>query len=413
MIQPAMTLSVRVFALGLLASMLCACGTLSGMGKSAVRGVNRAGESVAGRLTSSKAPEIKAELPKLASEIPVQVVSEHRITNGTPDGYPKPWPAFDGDTVYTLGKSRREVFAHNLGDGKQLWKSRIKDDVTGGVGAGDGLVLVGTDNGEVVALAAADGKERWRSPLESEVLAPPSARDGVVVVATGDGHIFGLNAADGTRKWSIERAVPTLSLRGGSAPLTTATLALHGFADGHLVAVDLHTGREAWDTPIVQPRGRTELERMVDADCQPVIEGSSIFAAAFQGRVSSVDLAAGTVNWARELSCDTGLAADAANVYGADTDDKISAFDQHSGVVSWEQPALKGRHLTAPAAVGGYVALADIEGYVHWLKTDDGSLAGRTRPTKDAFLLNPYVRDGVAYFLSEGGRLYGLRPGAR
>jgi len=274
-------------------------------------------------------------------------------------------------------------------------------------------VLVGTDNGEVVALAAADGKERWRSPLESEVLAPPSARDGVVVVATGDGHIFGLNAADGTRKWSIERAVPTLSLRGGSAPLTTATLALHGFADGHLVAVDLHTGREAWDTPIVQPRGRTELERMVDADCQPVIEGSSIFAAAFQGRVSSVDLAAGTVNWARELSCDTGLAADSVNIYGADTDDKISAFDQQSGVVSWEQAALKGRHLTAPAAVGGYVAFADIEGYVHWLKTDDGSLAGRTRPTKDAFLLNPYVRDGVAYFLSEGGRLYGLRPGAR
>lgn len=413
MIQSAMTLSVRLSAAGLLATALCACGTVSSLGKSAVRGVNRAGESVAGRLTSSSTPEIKAELPGLGSEIPVEVVSEHRVTNGTPDGYPKPWPAFEGDVVYTLGQSRRDVFAHALGDGKQLWKSRLKDDVSGGVGAGDGLVLVGTANGEVIALEAADGKERWRSPLESEVLAPPTGRDGVVVVATGDGHLYGLSSTDGARKWSIERAVPTLSLRGGSAALTTPTLALHGFADGHLVAVDLHTGREAWDTPIVQPRGRTELERMVDADCQPVIEGGAIFAAAFQGRISGVELATGTVGWARELSCDTGLAADTVNIYASDTDDKITAFDQRSGIVYWEQAALKGRHLTAPAAVGGYVALADVEGYVHWLKADDGSLVGRTRPTKDAFLLNPYVRDGVAYFLSEGGRLYGLRPGTQ
>ncbi len=410
MIQTTISMPVRFLAIGLLATALAGCGTVSSLGKGAVRGVNRAGESVAGRLTASDKPQIKAELPELAGEIQIEVVSEHRITDGTPDGYPKPWPAFEGDVVYTLGQSRRDVFAHSLVDGKRIWKTALEDDVSGGVGAGDGLVLVGTENGEVVALDAADGTQRWRAPLESEILTSPSARDGVVVVATGDGHLYGLSSADGARKWSIERDVPTLSLRGGSAPLTTPTLALHGFADGHLVAVDLHTGREAWDTPIVQPRGRTELERMVDADCQPVIQGSAVFAAAYQGRASGIDLATGAVAWARELSCDTALAADSFNVYGVDTDDRITAFDQRSGAVYWEQGALKGRHLTAPAALGSYLAVADIEGYVHWLKADDGSLAGRNRPTKDAFLLAPYVRDGVAYFLSEGGRLYALRP---
>ena len=404
------SMPVRFLAIGLLATALAACGTVSSLGKGAVRGVNRAGESVAGRLTASDKPEITAELPELTGSITVEVLAEHRITDGTPDGYPKPWPAFDDEVVYTLGESRRQVFAHTLADGKRLWKAGLEDEITGGVGVGDGLVLVGTANGDLIALAATDGKERWRVPLESEILAPPTARDGVVVVATGDGHLYGLASADGARKWSIERDVPTLSLRGGSAPLATPTLALHGFADGHLVAVDLHTGREAWDTPIVQPRGRTELERMVDADCQPVIEGGAVFAGAYQGRVSGIELATGTVGWARELSCDTALAADSFNVYGVDTDDKISAFDQRSGAVYWEQDALKGRHLTAPAVVGSYLAVADIEGYVHWLKADDGTLAGRTRPTRDAFLLAPHVRDGVAYFLSEGGRLYALRP---
>ncbi len=410
MIHTSLSMPVRFLVIGLLATALAACGTVSSLGKGAVRGVNRAGESVAGRLTASDKPEIKAELPELTGSITVEVVSEHRITDGTPDGYPKPWPAFDDEVVYTLGESRRHLFAHALADGKRLWKAGLEDEITGGVGVGDDLVLVGTANGELIALAATDGKERWRVPLESEILAPPTARDGVVVVATGDGHLYGLSSADGARKWSIERDVPTLSLRGGSAPLTTPTLAVHGFADGHLVAVDLHTGREAWDTPIVQPRGRTELERMVDADCQPVIEGGAVFAGAYQGRASGIELATGTVGWARELSCDTALAADTFNVYGVDTDDKISAFDQRSGAVYWEQDALKGRHLTAPAVVGSYLAVADIEGYVHWLRADDGTLVGRTRPTKDAFLLAPYVRDGVAYFLSEGGRLYALRP---
>lgn len=394
-----------------LVALLGACSALSDMGRGAVRGVNRAGESVAGRLTQAAAPETKAELPKVEHELAVEIVASPKVTNGTPGGYPKPLPAFDGDQVYTLSDSRRQVFAHTLTDGKRQWKANLKDDVTGGVGAGDGLVLVGTGNGEVVALSAQDGQERWRASLESEVLAPPTARDGVVVVATGDGHLYGLGASDGARKWSIEQEVPTLSLRGGSAPLTTATLAVHGFANGHLVAVDLQTGREAWDTAIVQPRGRTELERMIDADCQPVIDSGAVYAAAYQGRISAVDLGSGTAEWARELSCDSALAVDTFNVYATHTDDTISAFDRRRGVVRWEQDALKGRHLTAPAAIGRHVAVADVEGYVHWLNGEDGTLAGRTRPTKDAFLLPPTVRDGVVYFLSEGGRLYALRPG--
>jgi outer membrane protein assembly factor BamB len=402
---------MRLAAATVAALLLAGCGTVSDLGRGAVRGVNRAGESVAGRLTSTGKPDIKAELPQLARSIKIDVVAEHRITNGTPDGYPKPWPAFAGDAVYTLADSRRQVLAHTLADGEQLWTAGLKDDVTGGVGAGDGLVLVGTTNGDLVALDAADGKERWHAALESEILAPPTARDGIVVVATGDGHLYGLASADGARKWSIERDVPTLSLRGGSAPLTTPTLALHGFADGHLAAVDLQTGREAWDVPIVQPRGRTELDRMVDADCQPVIEGGAVFAGAYQGRVSGIDVTTGNVGWARDFSCDSALAADSFNVYGVDTDDRVVAFDQHSGAQYWEQKGLQGRHLTAPAAVGSYIAVADIEGYVHWLRADDGSIVGRIRPTKDAFLLAPTVRDGVAYFLSEGGRLYALRPG--
>lgn len=404
-------LSLRFVGALALVLVVAGCATVADVGKGAARGVSRAGESIAGRLTAADAPQAEGELPALEREFAVTVAAQFRVTDGTPDGFPKPMPAFTDDAVYTLGEDRDVVFAHALRDGERLWRKRLKAVVTGGVGAGDGLVLVGTANGAVIALDAADGKERWRAELKSEVLTPPTARGGVTVVATGDGHLYGLSSADGTRKWSIERDVPTLSLRGGSAPMTTALQAIHGFADGHLAAVDLRTGRNLWNVPVARPRGRTDLERMVDVDCQPVIASGAVFAAAYQGRVGAVDLATGAVGWGREVSCDSALAADTFNVYLTDIDDRVLALDQRSGRVFWEQKALDGRHLTAPAVVGTALAVADVEGYVHWLSTDDGRLLGRSRPTKDAFLLPPQVHNGRVYVISESGTLYALEAG--
>ena len=132
-----------------------------------MRGVNRAGEAVAGRLTQADAPEIKAELPALDHEIAVEVVASPKVTDGTPDGYPKPLPAFDGDRVYTLGESRRQVFAHTLPEGKRQWKASLKDTITGGVGAGDGLVLtdrladkLGVTVGQTLEVEVLEGRPR-------------------------------------------------------------------------------------------------------------------------------------------------------------------------------------------------------------------------------------------------------------
>lgn len=407
-----MNLSWRAAGTVALALVLTGCATVADVGKGAARGVSRAGESIAGRLTAADAPQAEGELPALDREFATRVTAEFRVTDGMPDGFPKPLPAFTDDAVYTLGADRDAVFAHALQDGERLWRARLDVVVTGGVGVGDGLVLVGTANGAVIALDAADGEERWRTELKSEVLTPPTARDGITVVATGDGHLYGLSSADGTRKWSIERDVPTLSLRGGSAPMTTVLQAIHGFADGHLAAVDLRTGRSLWNVPIARPRGRTDLERMVDIDCQPVIANNAVFAAAYQGRVGAVDLATGTVGWGREVSCDSALAADTFNVYLTDVDDRVLALDQGSGQVFWEQRALQGRYLTAPAVLGTALAVADVEGYVHWLSTDDGRLLGRSRPTKDAFLLPPQVHSGRIYLISESGTLYALEAGS-
>jgi len=62
-------------------------------------------------------------------------------------------------------------------------------------------------------------------------------------------------------------------------------------------------------------------------------------------------------------------------------DDKgvISALDRQSGSSLWKQDKLKNRSLSAPVVQRGLVAVADAEGYVHFLSRDDGSFAARQK----------------------------------
>ena len=57
----------------------------------------------------------------------------------------------------------------------------------------------------------------------------------------------------------------------------------------------------------------------------------------------------------------------------------VSAFALDNGGNVWKQAALKNRQLTAPALLGGALAVGDLDGYVHFLSRSDGSLMGACR----------------------------------
>ena len=61
------------------------------------------------------------------------------------------------------------------------------------------------------------------------------------------------------------------------------------------------------------------------------------------------------------------------------TDDKGAghALDKASGASIWKQDKLVLRRLTAPLVRGRLVAVADVQGVVHFLNRDDGAFAAR------------------------------------
>lgn len=343
-------------------------------------------------------------LLKLKQTIKIKKLWSTSVGDGTDGFYLKLSPVA-GDGVIYAAERDGSVMAISSETGKRRWKTNTKRRVSGGPGHGEGLVLVGTRDGEVLALSEEAGKFQWKAQVSSEVLSAPKADLGVVVVRTVDGKAYGLDATTGKRLWVYERAVPLLTLRGTSAPQLEDGLAIIGFDGGILTALDITNGSVVWEQRVAMPSGRSTLDRMVDIDAEPIIEDGVIHVATFQGRVSVVELNSGRIGWVRELSSYAGLGVDAEHVYLSDEQSEVWALDRYSGNSVWKQEKMKARSITAPVSYGDYVVVGDFDGYLHWMNSEDGSLAGRVRLDNSRILTTPFVIDDTLYAYSSDGKL--------
>ena len=61
-------------------------------------------------------------------------------------------------------------------------------------------------------------------------------------------------------------------------------MVLSGFDSGKLIAFNPENGSLIWEARMALPKGRTDLERMVDIDGSPLLQGDVIYAVTYQGR---------------------------------------------------------------------------------------------------------------------------------
>ena len=278
-----------------------------------------------------------------------------------------------------------EVIKLDVTNGSQLWRVKVGEKLSGGVGAGGSLVLVGTQRGSVYAYDLS-GKLQWISRLSSEVLSAPKYFDGTVIVRTGDSRIFGINANDGSRKWVYDRTTPALALRSSAGVVVDGGAVYAGFAGGKMVAVRADNGKLLWEASVAQPKGVTEIERIADITSQPFIDGPLVYAVAYQGRVAAVDRVSGRVVWNRDISSLTGLNAEDGRIFLSHALGSVYALDYTTGKTFWRQGTLKNRQLTAPLPMGSVVAIGDVEGYVHFLSREDGAIVSRVRTNSSAVM---------------------------
>lgn len=314
-------------------------------------------------------------------------------------------PALTGDAIY--GASGDGVLTRiDRSSGKQVWRVESDITVSGGVGAGEGLVLIGSNKGDVLAYGE-DGQLRWKSKVSSEVLSTPQAADGIVVVRSGDGRIAGLDAADGKRVWLYERSTPALVVRSHAGVTIQRGVAFAGFAGGKLAALKVKDGGVLWETSVSQPRGNTELERISDITSNPVADDEQVCAIAFQGRVACYDAAQGSPLWNRDIGSDKGMMLLRKYLYLTDANGHVMALDKASGSTLWKNEQLFMRGTSTPYAIGNFVVAGDYEGYLHGLSRDDGSFAARIR-LDGAIEASPQQLDDGLLVQTRDGDLYSL-----
>ena len=317
-------------------------------------------------------------------------------------------PAVDNGLVFAAS-DQGVLLAVNLETGKKVWVKKLKLPLSAGPGAGLGMVVVGTSKGAVLAFEGASGRQLWRTQVNSELLSAPAISEKVVVMRSVDGRLHGFDSSSGKELWSVEQQVPRLSLRGTAIPIIAKEVAVSGFDNGKVMAVSLNSGDTVWDTALASPHGRTELDRLVDVDSEVRVVGENVFAAGFQGRTAMLALDSGQIWWARDMSSYRGLSVDDENLFVTQSDGVVLALRQRDGSELWRNDKLMRRGLSTPAITSTAIAVADYQGYLHWLDKSTGELVARQRVAKFRVSNPPVAVKDTVVVLTDAGNLAAFR----
>lgn len=338
------------------------------------------------------------------------------VGDGIGEYYSHLRPAYQDSTVYAADR-RGTVKAMDLADGKEKWKADLSEKtgffssnlpalLSGGLTVSGSNVYVGSEKAVVYALNTEDGKVAWQTKVAGEAISRPVVAEGLVLIHTSNGQLQALNESDGAIKWTVNLDIPSLSLRGESAPATAFGAAVVGGDNGRVSAVLMQQGQLIWQQRISQPSGATEIDRLNDVDTTPVIIDNVVYALGYNGNMAALDLRSGQIMWKRDMGSVNDFIVDAGRIYVVDQNDRVVAMNTEGGVNLWRQSDLLHRNLTAPVLYNGYLVVGDAEGYLHWINTTDGRFVAQQKVDSSGFLSAPIVAGDKLLIQARGGKVY-------
>ena len=202
----------------------------------------------------------------------------------------------------------------------------------------------------------------------------------------------------------VDHGSPSLILKASSSPIIMDKLALVGFSDGKLDAIDMMFGHVLWQRSIAYASGSSDVERLVDIDADPIVRGNVVYLASYQGYVGALSLENGQFLWNKPASTFQNMAIDDSTLYMTDSDDIVWAYDRQTGLVKWKQVSLKARGLSEPVLMGNRLVVGDRTGYLHLMSTQNGELIARTQ-LSGAIDIAPAVSGNSVYVMTANGKL--------
>ncbi|WP_319782164.1 outer membrane protein assembly factor BamB [Oceanisphaera sp. IT1-181] len=356
-------------------------------------------------------------LPDVGNTLNTKARWSTSIGKGVGEYYSQLKPVVEGDRVFAASRDG-VLAAYDKETGKRQWQLRLdklaineqqrSPRIAGGLVAAYGNLYFGSENGLVYAVSQADGELLWTQTVAGEVLAAPAVDDGKVVVHTSAGNLIALDSSSGVQQWQLRNEQPSLTLRSQATPVTAGGAVLYGRADGRLGIALLANGQPVRDTRIANPRGATELERMVDVAAKPVILGDILFTIAYNGQLTAHQLISGQELWKRQYQGSQDLSTDGRLLYISDSRSHLFAVDARSGMEVWSNTELENRQLTASVVFGDYLVAGDAQGYLYWFDSQTGVLKSLQRIDSKGLYVAPIVAGNTLYVQSRSGDLLAI-----
>jgi len=336
----------------------------------------------------------------------VEIYTDWAESFGNENNFGRLIPAVYEGKVYFIS-SEGYLASLNEESGKVEWSKSTNDVVSGGIDVNFKTITYGTLDGDLVALDYRDGKELWRSQASSEILTPPTTDGNMLIAQTGDGRIAGYDFVSGERQWFHQTTLPRLTLRGTSRPYINQGFIFTGFANGKIAMIYPDSGAIRFEIPVTINEGKSELERIIDIDGKSLITNDILIAASYQGNITAINLREGRPAWQEDISTIKDLTSNGNRVMAVDEKDSVKAFGVATGAILWEQNDLKLRKLTSPVSIKNFVAVGDMEGYIHLLDAKNGDFLGRKKISRQPILELTSERDFLLA-VDESGKLYKL-----
>ncbi|WP_180075502.1 outer membrane protein assembly factor BamB [Acinetobacter sp. YH12254] len=352
---------------------------------------------------TNKVPEVKPNpLPKLTqAKTLVPVFSTSVSATDAADPLRLRLDA-DNGVIFAIDP-KGEVSAFK---GKQrLWQKKVsKDNLSSGVEAAEGLVVVGSQKGQLFALDQQTGEQKWTAQLTGALLAPSLIHAGRVISVSNDGMVYAHEVASGAQVWTYNLPNVQFSLRGMAAPVPLdARNVLIASSNAYIYALDALSGVPKLQRRVAVSDGRSDIQRLVDIDGEPVVAGQFVVTTSYQGQVTVLDLASQQVIWSEDASSIQRPEVVGNGVFVAQTDGKIKAFEISSGQPLWENDQLLNRQLSNPVMLGTDLVVGDLDGVLHLIDPRTGQITGRSKTSGE--VRNLRVIDNQLYVSTRKGAL--------
>jgi len=267
--------------------------------------------------------------------------------------------------------------------GETLFSKKIDTKIKTGLFSGLDNYFFFTDERNFLTKIDEKGNLIWSIKLPNSLNLKPFFYKNQIIFKYINNIIESFDINTGLSLWSYARQNPPLSINVQS-PITVVNDILYsGFPGGKVVIIEPESGSFLTELTMSRPKGVTEIDRTNDVAGDLGIIDSLLYAASYNGEITSFDRASGSKIWSRKISSYHGIATDNINLIVAHENDSIYNFDLKSGKTIWKNNDLSYRKISIPLIFNDYLLAIDYLGVLHIINLVEGERVGVHKFGKD------------------------------